>query len=466
MKRKMKKLAITLALLCAVVSTSAQSSTLYSAYFLDGMVTRHQLNAALMPTHGYFSLPVLGNFNMTVGTNMGVGTWIYPSSDSDVLNTFLHPDVSSEEFEKNLSKAVSGIDLNLDVSLLHFGFYKWGGFNTFETSLHTDATVNIASDLFRFIKNGQSSDVTTYDLSGTGVNVNAYAEIALGHSRKIGDKLTVGLKLKYLAGLANANVEYSKFDLTLSDDEWKIYNEISGNLSLAGSEVSISTDDDMTFDYDLASAGLAGAGFAVDFGATYEVFDWLVVSAAVNDLGFIKWKNGNTLITTSGNTFVYDGFSDIDVEDFDIDDQLDDLGSQLEALIDFSSESNAPEYTTWLTTEISAGAELFVPGRKKYSLGLLYTTNIYNTYTTHRGMASLNLKLKWLNIAASYSLSSYGHNFGGVFNLCPKGFNLFLGMDYGVPRMTTSFIPVDESFGLNLSFGLNFTFGQRNKYNQ
>ena len=38
-----------------------------------------------------------------------------------------------------------------------------------------------------------------------GMYSNSYAEIALGHSRKIMDKLTVGAKVKFLLGIYNAD---------------------------------------------------------------------------------------------------------------------------------------------------------------------------------------------------------------------------------------------------------------------
>ncbi len=50
------------------------------------------------------------------------------------------------------------------------------------------------------MKLGQTGPDTLYDFSDIRINANAYAEIALGHQRKITDELNVGGKVKFLIG--------------------------------------------------------------------------------------------------------------------------------------------------------------------------------------------------------------------------------------------------------------------------
>ncbi len=55
------------------------------------------------------------------------------------------------------------------------------------------------------MKLGQTGPDTRYDFSDIRINANAYAEIALGHQRKITDELNVGGKVKFLIGAGNAD---------------------------------------------------------------------------------------------------------------------------------------------------------------------------------------------------------------------------------------------------------------------
>lgn len=50
------------------------------------------------------------------------------------------------------------------------------------------------------------------DFGKLGVNLNSYIEVALGLSKRVNSKLTVGGRLKYLAGIANAHMTDSELD--------------------------------------------------------------------------------------------------------------------------------------------------------------------------------------------------------------------------------------------------------------
>ncbi len=454
----MKKIILLFSLICVTLSAAAQASTdLYSSYFLDRMPMRHKLNAALIPEQGgYFTIPALGGFGMTVGSNIGLSNLLYPTSEAGVYQTFLSPDVSSKEAIGNFSK-YSGVDFSVELGLLSFAFTSWGGFNTFEVNLQATGGAYIARDFFSFLKNGGTG---TYDLSGTSVNSTAYIEIAMGHAHKVNDRLTVGAKVKYLAGLANLYANFDDSYISLSNDEWVLNTVATGNIALSG--LSVDGED---YEYDMANIGLAGNGVAFDFGATYRILDEISIldgvelSAAINDLGFISWSGSNTRFTGEGEKFVFSGFEEVDG---DLDGQIDDLTSDLENVMTLDAESGAEAYNQMLAVNMTAGAEaIFLDDR--ITVGVLYTTYMrQGINASHQGTFSLNLKpCRGIQAAVIYSASNYGSNFGGVLNIAPRGFNVYIGADYGVPKLTTSFIPTEAKFGLNLNMGMLFTFGER-----
>ena len=70
---------VLVALLATITLNSVKAQTPHSAYFLEGMPTAHKLNPALACEYGYVSFPLLGNVNVGVSSNMGVGTFLYPT---------------------------------------------------------------------------------------------------------------------------------------------------------------------------------------------------------------------------------------------------------------------------------------------------------------------------------------------------------------------------------------------------
>ena len=163
----------------------------------------------------------------------------------------------------------------------------------------------------------------SYSLSNQTLNMKAYAEVGLGYSRRITEKLTVGGRVKVLLGLARAEMNINQFDLNLDVPNPQYANyadyESRGELSPSdwyGSHYDYSANGNVittlkgggmtfdnngmidNFDLDAGDLGIAGSGFGIDLGASYKVWDNLTVSASILDLGFLKWKESETTVAT------------------------------------------------------------------------------------------------------------------------------------------------------------------------
>lgn len=104
------------------------AQTLNSSYFMEKMTKRNQLNPALKTPNGYVSFPALGNFYLGVNSNLGLGTFLYPRGNE--LVTFLHPSVPADDFLGKLTPN-NTVELDLGLDIISFGFWAWGGQNTF-----------------------------------------------------------------------------------------------------------------------------------------------------------------------------------------------------------------------------------------------------------------------------------------------------------------------------------------------
>ena len=89
--------------LFSVIIAGASAQPLQSAYFLERAPLRHQLNPALIPERGYFTIPGLGNISFNVSSDLNYTTFIYPS-DGDKLNTFLCRGIRQKDTEQQCAQ--------------------------------------------------------------------------------------------------------------------------------------------------------------------------------------------------------------------------------------------------------------------------------------------------------------------------------------------------------------------------
>lgn len=454
----MKKLIIIFTLCLATLGVSAQQ-TLHSSYFMKRMPMRHKLNPALINDYGYFSIPMLGNINLGVQSNVSIKDFIYPTNDGNLM-TFMHRDVPASDFLDNV-KNFNSVEYNFDISVLSFGFFAFNGYNTFDISVRSNMGIYMPEDLFRFMKQGMDSENgNAYQLRNFTMKTDNYAEIALGHAHKLNDKLTIGAKVKFLAGIANAKARIERMDITMSQDEWEIM--ANGQMDASFFGASLKTKDNGEIDeleFNTDNPALGGWGLGADLGATYRLLDQLTLSAAIVDLGFIRWNKNLRGITHNDESFLFDGFTDVDLDDDDaLDDQMDDIGDQLEDMIRFY-ETDAPSFrSTSLRTTLNIGAEYSLLS-DKISFGLLSSTRFSKPKTWTEITGSANFRpASWFNATVSGTLSNFGPNWGWVLNFCPRGFNFFVGTDYMVTRITPQGIPTKNAT-VNLNLGFNVPMG-------
>ena len=166
----------------------ANAQFLRTSYFMEGTHYRQQLNPALIPTQGYFNIPVLGSVNATVGsTSLGYQDIIDIIDDSDNLN------------------------VNVSTEILSAGWYKGKNFWSFNVGVRADIGASLTRSMFTFLNEMDALEDnwrnSNYDISGQKLDINAYGEVGLGYARQINNRLTVGGKVKVLLGIGNMNLK-------------------------------------------------------------------------------------------------------------------------------------------------------------------------------------------------------------------------------------------------------------------
>lgn len=458
-------------LLSAAQPFFAQS--LRSAYFLEATPYRHQLNPAFMGVRNYVAIPVLGNLNIGVQSNIGLSDFIYDYNDPNGkydYTTFMNSSVSRDEFLGKIHKK-NRVDMNLSMPVISFGFHKFNGFNTMEINLRSNTSVNMPYALFDFMKSGlHRAEGSHYQIKDFGIRTNNYVEMALGHSRKITEKLTVGAKVKFLFGMANIEAKFDRMDIYLSQNKWEISANGSLNASFRGGSFKTKDPDAQgrveVDGLDFDSPGLGGFGLGVDLGATYDLLEGLQLSAAVLDLGFISWSN--TLKgQNEGKPFLFEGFRDVaidsdeDDDPDDLDNQFDDLLDDLEAMVKFYDQGKGGSRTTALAAVLNVGAQYTFPFYKRLTFGLLSSTHINGKYTWSEGRLSANIApTGWFEASVNYGISNFGSSLGWMFHMHGNGFSFFLGTDHMLTKVNPQFIPINN-LNMDVSMGMNITFGKK-----
>lgn len=451
--------------LLAMTSLAASAQFTQSGYFNDGYMFRHDINPAIANRQSYVAFPALGNINIAQRGNVGIGDFVYERGGETV--TFMHPDVSVSDATKPFSHKVR-MENDLRLDLFSVGVAgKKGGYTTVSAGVRSNLSLMLPGQLFRLAKEGPAND--SYDLSDFRANLDAYGEVAVGHSRKIGDKLSVGGKVKFLLGMAHIDANADGTNLTLGDDQWEATANAELNASLNGLELvnktvmrgpeGQQTPREVLDDYSLDTMGLGGFGAAIDLGATYNLLDMVTFGVAVVDLGFIRWNN-NHVASTDGPHSVSTGefvFSADPDADNSFEDEMERLGDAVQDIYELTYMGDKGGTTRMLGATLNLSAEYAMPFYKKFTVGLLNTTRLQGERTWNETRLSLNVApVKWFALSVTGAAGTFGPSFGGMVSLHPKGFSLYAGFDSLPTPISKDGIPLGSSFQGN--FGIVFPF--------
>jgi len=451
-------------LLSSLLYISAQDVN--STYFLNQWSQRHTLNASFAPEYGYFTLPVLGGISMNASSNSGLTNFIYPYQNDFV--TFLHSSVNGQQFLNKLSP-YTFIRQGLNLNLLSFGFYTLdNSFWSFDISLKEKADINIPIDFFKLAKLGmQNQTNNVFNLKNFTVNQSTIAQVSVGYSRDINEQWRVGVNAKFLAGLTYESVNYSKFDITLANNQYTM-NAV-GDYQLRSNLLSFDKDANNNYDFSKGNFNSklspAGLGAAFDLGVTYKPTKKLTVAAAINDIGFIDWRASSIKKGISNSNINFNGFTNINVDSLNIDSQLNQLKDDANALIKFKEQpSDNKNIVDFIPFTFKASAEYSIFGNDNHDIlvGLLW--NSYNAPGNHQNNLEGAVTFKpihWFSLSTTCEIAQKDYNRYGVsMNFSPKWVNIFIASDYVVPRINHQYLPIDK-FNLNLSMGVSFILGKR-----
>lgn len=457
----------------ALFVLSAKAQQVNTLYFFDNVPVRHYMNPAFQPNSDlYINLPVFGYMNVGVVNNsLSVKDLFYNKNNQTI--SFLHPDGNKNSFYKRL-RPTTKISTGLHTTLLGGGFRLGNDYWTISLSEKVEGQGYIPKDLFKLLIKGNPENENNFNFKSFGVDISAYTELAAGYSKKTDDKLTVGGKLKLLLGTANMYTKNDAFNLYAGSDKWNISG--SGVLNIASPAEKVLNEDD-SFDPEFPSGVGSwlkpkGFGAGIDLGVTYKPIEPLTLSAALLDLGFIRWK-GNAKNITYVIDYEFEGLfsEDDDMQTLDMNNILDSLLNGIEENLKYDVGGTKP-FTVSTSPKLNIGAE-YAFYDNKLSVGLLSSTIFHRNKVFEEITASvMGRPTNWFNASLSYSLLNGRFATIGTGLWLRSGFvNWHLSTDF-VPFSyakatdendgSSSLIPY-KTKGLNMALGVSFAFGNNKK---
>jgi hypothetical protein len=481
MIRKIKYILI-LVLASLFVSISAQNSQVL--YYMN-LPQNHLLNPAMRPSNSlYIGLPVISGINMNINNNFFKFSDVFKNSPtSDSVYTFLNPKSNISDF---INKIQDKNSIEPEMSIQTFGL----GFNAgkdlyvfFDINERLDANGVIPGDIFKFALLGNAQfQGGQIDLSSFRADVKYYREIGLGFSKNITNKLRIGVKGKILSGIATASIDNKLFGISISDTYTHTIDvDLVANLSApltitknSGNDITGVNFDDSALKNANGIAdfvrGKKNTGLGLDIGATYSVTPKFVVSAAITDVGYIKWKKSVNNIEVKGH-YVFNG---IDLHS--IFNETTPIGninpgqSILDSLKkDFKVTNSKNVFTTYLPFGITLGGSYNLT--KAVSVGILSYSRVIGKQVRESLTASANLNMgNAFSTSFTYTIANHQFdNLGAGIAFRPGIFQFYLLADripitWNKIKSGNSTIPIPTSVNtINLRLGMNIAFGNKAK---
>ncbi len=302
-----KSLIVAVALILVATESFAQDGN-NTLYLLPNAPMRYRLNPSYMPEYNlYIGIPALGGVGVSyMNTSYAVdeilthrkARWedsLMVAKDSLILNI---DDLYKHSIKNNR------IMINQDLQILAVGVsLKHGGYGTIDISERLETSFGFGKGVIELFAKGNEPYIgKSQDLGKLNLDVNGWVETAIGYSRKIDDRWTVGGRFKILFGVTNTHIGRSKLTLTTDEDasNLRIYSaqtmHISAPLKSNMTPGEIIEWNDVSFNSSDISKFMGNIGLGIDLGAEWRLHpDWTLY-ASVTDIGFIRWrKNIHTM---------------------------------------------------------------------------------------------------------------------------------------------------------------------------
>lgn len=482
MKKLIRTLLAASALILSATGLYAQQN-FRTAYFMEGYTQRYKFNPAFAAERDFVSAGI-ADANLAFSSNVSLSAILLGGDKGHGAQTFLSSAFDASNMMDKLQD-INKLSLNANASIATSGFWTGKVFHTIDVSLRSDVTAKAPKDLFEVMKNCVAgTPFTIGDIQG---NASIWTEIGYGISAEVYQGIRIGARAKFLMGNARMDLSMNNTTLTPDGSYWKAFSENRmdtyfpqglrfvthgehGDVAEGNPIYNFLKFKDMEQPAKKADylTKFPGFGASFDLGISADFAEYFTLSASVTDLGFLKWGNHRSAVSPT-TPWRFEGFSEVP-ESEKLADQIDKMTDMLDECyaFEYTEDSKAGNYAEskmeMLTLAANLGFEYRMPFYDRLSFGLLGSMHYNKNFQWYEGRFNATVSpADWVDIAADYAYSTFGHSVGLAANFHIKGMNLFLGTDSLIPILAMKKGVPQTKTNSSLTFGLNITFGELHK---
>ena len=430
--------------------------TLYN--FRDVQQVAHT-NPAFIPKH-----------KINIGIPLLSSPYLFVGNSGFVYNDFIQKR-NDDSLVLNMQNGIDKMnDLNFltsnfQMELLSFGFGVGKNYFSVNVNERFNSTFSYPKGFFQLAWEGNGAYLgERISMDGLGLDVNHYREFGVGWAREINNKLTVGVKAKYLMGISNIWTKTSNLGITTDATTFDL--TLDGELDLRTSGINQFTDTTNNFEIGNYLFNTNNMGMGLDIGATYQINTRFGVNFSMLDFGFINWSHDNQNYKQEKVSITFDGldanafFNSYNPDSLSQSAQssFDQLADSLENSVNFTDNNDS--YRQFLTTRFIIGGNYTI--NENNFVGAMFQGFVYK----NNFMPALSLSYhtgigKVLSATVNYSIFNRSYfNVGTGFALNLGGVQVYAMAD----NILSPIIPqgtrnLHARFGINLYLGNNSNEG-------
>ena len=438
---------------------------LNTSLLAQSQFTLYQLNSTL-PQSNMVNAGLFPDYKVTIGFPVLASTYI--SSDFGGLS---HQKITANSFNdpRYFAKLASNLDennkiaINGDAQLFNFtlrlkkNFFSLSLTERVEWGITYPKSLILGLDqLYSLNQNPLGSFAGPDKLIAfdkLGFRGHAYHELAVGYGREITDRLSVGIKAKFLSGVVSMDTEGIGAALHISTDSITVYSN-AFNLNTTG--LGLITDDESIFK---AATAFSNPGFALDIGANYWLTDKLQLSLSLTDMGSINWENDTKQYQFDEVNYTF--FNGVDlISIFTQNDPIGSVAMETDSLQNLFSPDTVAGivYKTKLSPKFYAAGSYHLG--KHHTFGAMLYGDVFKGAFKPAFGLSYNLQLGhiWtIGVNGSYRNKSFG-NLGLGTTLTLGAFQI-----YAITESLAGITNLSETRFVDFRFGMNLVFGNLKK---
>lgn len=436
------------------VMSPAFAQTEFSLYRLNGNLAQaNMLNPAFAPNNKItIGLPVISSLYFSIDNDGIAFRDLFKTSETDSLA------VDTLSLFSKLKES-HRIQFNEAIQLFYLGLRGKKGFLSFAIHQVSETRFRYPGDLIGWAIRGPGSSY----YAGRPLNLGnfygqsiAYNKISLNYARDITPRLRIGARYSYLLGVAAAETSRVEGSLIVSVDSVTIN---TGRLQAQTAGIDFFDQENLqASDYKDYFLKTKNKGMSVDLGATYDITDRLTLSAAVNDLGYITWKDYTRSYEVAPINYTFRGFDVLDYLNQQPADEF--LRAELDSLQNLYSatETTGAKFKTSLIGKFYAGANFKL--LKVHNFSALVYLDVFQKKIEPALSLGYNIQLgRTLNATVGI-----GYQNGKINNI---GGGLALKLThiqiYATSDRANSFAYPARASKADVHLGMNFVFGRTKK---